>query len=349
MFSQICMRIGLKWTYGQSYLEKELQLTTGLPGNFNTETNLALCDLADGTLSLEAFLADYGHRGNPDWDPAAPRWREEPEKIQFMAHRLATERQRDRAHFEKQLQIRLQCETQFRSDLKSRFLTRTFRRLFLKELKYFQIYSPLRETTQSLCFLWVELARNILIEISNRTHAEDNIFYLTFDELEQFFLDTPKRQSILKMAQGRKRDLVMLRPVYVPHLINRNSVDEIGKPPRFEPGTKPGARSEQLKGQVVCSGYVSGRARVVQNLEDAKDLKRGEILVAQFTDPAWTPLFMIAGGLVLEQGSSFSHGAIVAREIGLPAIVNVIHGTQQIKSGQMITLDANQGIIFLAP
>ena len=89
------------------------------------------------------------------------------------------------------------------------------------------------------------------------------------------------------------------------------------------------------------------RARVVTDLEEAVDLVPGEILVTATTDPAWTPLFLVAGGLVLEQGGMLSHGAIVAREYGLPAVVNVAHATHIIRNGQHITVNADQGRVVL--
>lgn len=87
---------------------------------------------------------------------------------------------------------------------------------------------------------------------------------------------------------------------------------------------------------------------MVAALDEAGDLEPGEILVTASTDPAWTPLFFIAGGLVLEQGGMLSHGAIVAREQGLPAVLNVTHATRLIATGQQITIDANRGLVFLA-
>ena len=97
----------------------------------------------------------------------------------------------------------------------------------------------------------------------------------------------------------------------------------------------------------MSSGVVRGRARVVTGLQEAQDLEPGEILVARHTDPAWTPLFLVAGGLVLEQGGMLSHGAIVAREHGLPAVINVPHVTRQVRTGEELTLDAAAGRVIL--
>jgi pyruvate,water dikinase len=88
---------------------------------------------------------------------------------------------------------------------------------------------------------------------------------------------------------------------------------------------------------------------VVTGLHEAEDLRQGDILVASYTDPAWTPLFFIAGGLVLEQGGMLSHGAIVAREVGLPAVVNVQDATLLVETGQEIVVDGTRGRVTWVP
>lgn len=85
---------------------------------------------------------------------------------------------------------------------------------------------------------------------------------------------------------------------------------------------------------------------MVQTLEEARELEAGEILVTASADPAWTPLFLVAGGLVLEQGGLLSHPAIVAREYGLPAVVGVANATRHLRSGQEITVDGDIGRVL---
>jgi rifampicin phosphotransferase len=89
---------------------------------------------------------------------------------------------------------------------------------------------------------------------------------------------------------------------------------------------------------------VSGKARVILDPGNAH-LEPGEILVAPSTDPGWTPLFLTAGGLVMEMGGPMSHGAIVAREYGIPAVVGVPDATERLETGQRITVDGSEGIV----
>ena len=102
-----------------------------------------------------------------------------------------------------------------------------------------------------------------------------------------------------------------------------------------------------LLGSPASVGVVSGRARVVLDPAGAY-LEPGEILVAPSTDPGWTPLFLTAAGLVMEMGGSMSHGAVVAREYGLPAVVGVPDATSRISTGQWVTVDGAAGTVVLA-
>lgn len=99
-----------------------------------------------------------------------------------------------------------------------------------------------------------------------------------------------------------------------------------------------------IVGLPVSSGVVEGRARVIFNIEDA-DLEDGDILVTPYTDPSWTPLFVSIKGLVTEVGGLMTHGAVIAREYGLPAIVGVGNATQRIKDGQQIRVHGTEGYI----
>ena len=106
----------------------------------------------------------------------------------------------------------------------------------------------------------------------------------------------------------------------------------------------PGA----LAGLAVSAGTVEGRARVLFDMAQA-DLERGDILVTPFTDPAWTPLFVAIAGLVTEVGGLMTHGAVIAREYGLPAVVNVEGATRIIRDGQRIRVHGTDGYVQILP
>ncbi len=114
------------------------------------------------------------------------------------------------------------------------------------------------------------------------------------------------------------------------------------------PGTEPALDvpdSATLRGWAASPGVVDGTARIIGSLAEGARLERGDVLVARSTDPSWTPLLMTAAGLVLEEGGPLSHGAIVAREFGLPAVLNVPHATTWLDDGEMIEVDGFDGVV----
>lgn len=326
----------LRTLYGDRAVEVECRLTTGIDGNFNTECNLALARVASGEWPLERFLDAYGQRGNPDWDLATPRWREDPSHVDRMAATLANASVDAAAQFERQRARRWDTEAQFSADLKDHWWLRYWRRSVLANLAYLQRYSPLRETTQGVLYLWVELLRRVILEAAGRIGAGELLFYLTAEEVQDVLADA-SRNELLDGARGRRRTLEVARGIYVPHTLRSEDLEAIGRIP------VPDHAVRELRGLVVSPGVARGPARVVKGLHQAEDLRKGDILVAAYTDPAWTPLFFVAGGLVLEQGGMLSHGAIVAREVGLPAVVNVPDATSVIKTGQEIVVDGTHG------
>jgi pyruvate,water dikinase len=121
-------------------------------------------------------------------------------------------------------------------------------------------------------------------------------------------------------------------------------------PPTFLVGDDPGPPdrgARRLQGLGISSGRVRGRVRVVRSLDEGHTLERGEILVTRAVDPGWTPLFLTAAGVVLEMGSLLSHGAVVAREYGLPAVVNIERATSRLATGQEITVDGSRGLVWV--
>jgi len=162
----------------------------------------------------------------------------------------------------------------------------------------------------------------------------DLVYFLTQDELGELVLD--KRLGLVKTAMKRRR----LLPVQ--QKVRYNDV-YIGDPEPIEDKREAAASGTVLKGIPISRGEVTGRARVVRSVEDAAQLEPGEIMIACFTDIGWSPYYSLLGGLVTEVGSALSHGAVVAREYGLPLVVNVRNATNVIKTGDLIRLDSTVG------
>jgi len=107
------------------------------------------------------------------------------------------------------------------------------------------------------------------------------------------------------------------------------------------------ATVKELKGIAVSPGIATGKARVILRSDDHQHVEPGEILVAPFTDPAWTPYFLPAAGAVMDQGGVLSHGAIIAREYGIPTVVNVGPASKIIQTGQTIRVDGDHGTVTI--
>lgn len=163
----------------------------------------------------------------------------------------------------------------------------------------------------------------------------DDIYYLTFHELH----DAVRNDHVDRnMIDQRKREHKMHETLTPPRVITSDGAIFAGAYHRDD--VPPGA----LVGLPVSTGAVEGRARVVHDIAEA-DLEPGDILVTTHTDPSWSPLFITIAGLVTEVGGLTTHGAVVAREYGLPAVVGVEHATRLITDGQHIHLDGTNGYI----
>ncbi|WP_328799932.1 phosphoenolpyruvate synthase [Paenibacillus sp. LX16] len=166
-------------------------------------------------------------------------------------------------------------------------------------------------------------------------HEKEDIYYLTFEELyEVVRTNTLDYQIISK----RKEEYKLYEKLTPPRVITSDGEIIAGE---YKRENLP---AEAIVGLPVSTGVIEGRARVILNMEDA-DLEDGDILVTAFTDPSWTPLFVSIKGLVTEVGGLMTHGAVIAREYGLPAVVGVENATKLIKDGQRIRVHGTEGYI----
>ena len=164
----------------------------------------------------------------------------------------------------------------------------------------------------------------------------DQIYFLTHQEIGLLLND---HHPDWKLKAQKRRDIL-------PEL-DKLIFDEVcfGIPEPLEQEVKIEISEGQLKGTPVSSGVVQGRARIIHSIDDAEQLLEGEIMVASFTDIGWTPYFSIIAGLITEIGSPLSHGAVVAREYGIPAVVGAKGAKKFISDGDIVSLDGNRGII----
>jgi pyruvate,water dikinase len=119
----------------------------------------------------------------------------------------------------------------------------------------------------------------------------------------------------------------------------------VGRPVPLIARPQVGVTGDQIIGRPASRGTVEGVVRVAKSIVDARDVQRGEILVAPVTDVGWTPYFTVIAALVTDIGSSVSHGAVVAREYGLPCVVNTLVATQSLRTGDRVRVDGDRGVV----
>ncbi len=169
----------------------------------------------------------------------------------------------------------------------------------------------------------------------NVFHKKEELYYLTFEELGEV---VRTNQLDYELISQRKDEYKIYEKLTPPRVITSDGEIIAGE---YKRENLP---AEAMVGLPVSSGVIEGRARVILNMEDA-DLEDGDILVTSFTDPSWTPLFVSIKGLVTEVGGLMTHGAVIAREYGLPAVVGVENATKLIKDGQRIRVHGTEGYV----
>ncbi len=298
---------------------------------------------------LDGFLDRYGHRAVAEVDLGMPRWADDPAHILgVLANylRLDDPGQAPDLLFSKAVQ---DAETQvrrltamagerswLRAVLVRAALKRT--RLFagLRELPKYHIVEALAAVRGQLQLIGTELAA------AGRIAAADDIFFLDLVEARGGLAGTPLHTLVAQRREAYDRELGRR---HIPRVLLSDGTEPEAVRPR--PAGADTGTAGVLTGSPASAGTATGPARVILDPQGAR-LEPGEILVAPSTDPGWTPLFLTAGGLVMEMGGSNSHGAVVAREYGIPAVVGVPDATTLIVTGQAITVDGAAGTVVPA-
>jgi rifampicin phosphotransferase len=317
-----------------------------LPGLLQRYRDRALPPVAQR--GLQAFLRRYGHRAVAEIDLGMPRWSDDPSHLLGVISnylRLDTADVDPVSQFKagqaraESMITRLTTRLIERSRVRARLAGWTLRRV--RQL------IGLRESPKFLLIVALGVMREQLKEVGRELAAAGRI-----DQIEDvFFLDLGDARRGL--AGEDLRSLVAARREAYQQELKRRHIPRLllsdGTEPEAVAAEAAGAAGTDgaLTGSPASTGTVTARARVVLDPVGAH-LEPGEILVAPSTDPGWTPLFLTAGGLVMEMGGSNSHGAVVAREYGIPAVVGVPEATHKIETGQLITVDGAAGLVTVA-
>ncbi|QLQ36404.1 rifamycin-inactivating phosphotransferase [Micromonospora robiginosa] len=352
-------------------------LTLSAPGNVTSEMGLALLDVADvirphpevvaflrhvedggfldelpklpggreARAAIEDYLDRYGMRCVGEIDITRPRWREQPATLvplildhvrtfapgearrRFAQGRRAAERKAE----EVLTRLRALPDGDRRADETRRMIDRVRTFIGYREYPKYGIVSRYLVYKQALTAEADRLVRDGVLA------DREDVFFLTFDE----FRDAVRTRRVDERLVRERRDAYRWHRTLTPPRVLTSHGEALAGAYRRD-DVPDGA----LVGLPVSNGTVEGRARVVRDLARA-DLEPGDILVTVHTDPSWTPVFVAAAALVTEVGGQMTHGAVIAREYGLPAVVNVPDATRLIRDGQRIRVHGSAGHVEL--
>jgi phosphoenolpyruvate synthase/pyruvate phosphate dikinase len=354
-------------------------LTQSVPHNVTSEMGLALLEVADvirphpgvvdflqhvedegfldelATLAggqesrdaIRAFLDTYGMRGVGEIDITRPRWSERPTMLVpvLLGNIKHFEPGAGQRHFEQGRQEAWEKEEELlarlrdlpdgeqRADETKRKIDRVRSFIGYREYPKYGMVSRYFVYKQALL---EEAGR--LVESQVLDEKED-IFYLTFEELHEVVRTNHVDDQLISQRKGAFKSYEALTP---PRVFTSDGEVVAGTYRRADLPT--GA----LVGLPVSAGIIEGRARVILDMAEAH-LEPGDILVTAYTDPSWTPVFLAITGLVTEVGGQMTHGAVIAREYGLPAVVGVEQATRLIRDGQRIRVNGTDGYVEILP
>ncbi len=302
--------------------------------------------LAAGTPFLavwDAFLAEYGHRSSASWEIFSPRWRDHPEIVlRILAGYLKHAPPADGAsNGSRRGRARRRVEAGVFDQVGT---WRPHQRLaFSHVLESTRKYMALRENQRFYFDKLLLKIKNSLEQLGRLWAAEGvleqpaDITLLTLDDVDAILAGSlggdELKQLVGSRGEAYRKQLEQAHPVFLEGKEADAPIPENG--------------GDTLTGLGISPGRARGPARIVHNLSEMDKLEKGDILVTRATDPGWTPLFLTAAGVVTELGSMLSHGAVVAREYGLPAVVNVSDATNMLRDGQPITVDGYRGVVYL--
>ena len=317
------------------------RLQTGASGVASAEAGYRLYDVAEGKVTLEEFLHEFGHHAVHEAEFLNPRWAEDPswivEQVRFIGENPTREVRETAA------ETRRQAER----ELRRRFGWRTPLLLWL--VRKLRAAMGAREAAKSALVRAMLPVRRMVLEIGRRLAAEGKLdvpeqaLQFTFSDLGCWLMgywDGAGAGELTRdRAQRRERWLGETAPDLITEEPDGRLAAAVHTP------TVATGRGVWT-GIAVSPGTASGAARVVLHPAEAAHLKAGDILVAPSTDPGWTPLFLRASAIVMESGGFLSHGAIVAREYGIPAVANVPGILQALEDGETITVDGSTGRVM---
>lgn len=324
-------------------------LTQSFPGCITVELGIKLNHLAKyfdaeqieptkDHPKVRELLSKFGHRSTIELDIGVKRWSEEPDYIINLIKSYMVGQMYDRnlADIQKKAQKADNLIEKIYQRVKADKGEKRARKIKKMIIDY-RIAAGIREYPKFDIVRMLAIARKVMLDIGKSYHAEglidqaEDIFYLKIDDI--------------RSKQGLKQIVSDNRAAYQRELL-RTTIPRIvlNTGETYYSAQNISSKSKILQGLPLSAGIYEGKVRVVFDPNTSK-LQEGEILVTESTNPAWTPLFITAKGLIMEYGGPVSHGGIVAREYGIPAVVGIPSATDLLKDGQMVRVNGETGTV----
>ena len=297
---------------------------------------------------LEGFMQEFGGRCYHDCMLVYPTFEERPDLFWDLVRGYMLSKRPSPDSFRQVKEKRRGPDTDLPADIKA---LPFWKRLLLKRvLSSARKAMQLRERGRLLqSMLFGEIRRTCLLlarHLVERGHLaeQEDIFYLHLSELRDLVDGKFQFPELIPELVALRKRALKKSERYEPPEFFLTDWAEYWKP---EASVQKHSDAAFLRGLGVSHGKARGRVRVVLDPSMGHELRRGEIMVARTTDPGWTPLFFLAGGLVLERGGMLSHGSIVAREFGIPAVVGLEGACSILRDGQEVEIDGTAGTVTL--
>jgi len=292
--------------------------------------------------ALARFLERHGHRGPKEFDLGQPRWADDPTMILELV----------RAGLRSSVPIPLAERMRGLAERRRRAVTdavaaaRPWRRPLMRLMaRLVQLYMPLREAPKHYGMVAFQRMRQAALELGSRLarrgvlQSAEDVFFLEWPELVNLARGGPVPEAWAVLLARRRARVERFRLQPAPDLLRSDGV-----PVREPEGGGPASCDGTLRGTGVSPGRATGPVRVL-NAPDPRAMQEGDVIVMVFADPGWTPLFPRAAAVVMEVGGLMCHAAVVARELGVPAVFGVAGATGLLTTGQEVSVDGDQGTV----
>lgn len=334
----------------KSSSELSAAFDAGVTGLLDRLRSTGSSDAKSFLADFDQFLVDFGSRGPNEWEISSDSWETRPEIALAAIDRIRLQSDEESPRIRQQRRAaereKLTAEMRAKVQPLGEELAGQFEGAIVASSQM-----AIRERTKTNIIRAVNEVRVAVRELGRRHAAAGNlkdahhVFMLLDEELERFVAAPSSMTATLADRYAGWLHLQTLEP---PFFIKNGVVPPLGQ--YAKKGAATAARAgigDVVQGVPGCPGHYVGRARVVLDPTDPGDLQPGDVLVAPNTDPAWTPLFMACGAVVVNVGAAISHAIIVSRELGLPCVVSATDATLRIPDGALIDVDGDTGRVTI--